>query len=134
MVADKQISQRQACRWIGISLNALKEPVVVKDKDMVLKAEIESLAHRHKQWGVLKIYQRIRKQGGTSNHKRIRRLYRLLGLNLRQETKKKLPDALRKPLPKAVVCNGCWSLDFTSDSLQDGRKFRTAPAFRFEGR
>ena len=101
---------------------------------MVLKAEIESLAHRHKQWGVLKIYQRIRKQGGTSNHKRIRRLYRLLGLNLRQETKKKLPDALRKPLPKAVVCNGCWSLDFTSDSLQDGRKFRTAPAFRFEGR
>ena len=125
MVADKQISQRQACRWIGMSRNALKEPVVVKDKDATLRAQIETLAHRHKQWGVLKIYRRIRKQGGTANHKRIRRLYRLLGLNLRRKTKKKLPDAVRKPLPKAVVCNGCWSLDFTSDSLQDGRKFRT---------
>ena len=57
MVAEKKISRRRACRWrsrvrVGMSRNALQEPAVVKDKDMVLKAEIESLAHRHKQWGV----------------------------------------------------------------------------------
>ena len=56
MVAEKNISRRRACRWrsrvrIGMSRNALQEPAVVEDKDIVLKAEIESLAHRHKQWG-----------------------------------------------------------------------------------
>ena len=56
MVAEKKISRRRACRWrsrvrVGMSRNALQEPAVVKDKDMVLKAELESLAHRHKQWG-----------------------------------------------------------------------------------
>ncbi|MBD2699148.1 DDE-type integrase/transposase/recombinase [Spirosoma sp. BT702] len=38
---------------------------------------------------------------------------------------KRLPSAVRKPLPKATACNHCWSLDFTSDSLTGGRKFRT---------
>jgi putative transposase len=52
-------------------------------------------------------------------------LYRSLGLSLRRKTKKRLPDAVRKPLPKATACNQCWSLDFTSDSLTGGRKFRT---------
>ncbi|WP_338874882.1 hypothetical protein WBJ53_04590 [Spirosoma sp. SC4-14] len=43
---------------------------------------------------------------------------------MRRKTKKRLPDAIRKPLPK-TACNQCWSLDFTSDNLKGGRKFRT---------
>jgi putative transposase len=56
MMTEKKVSQRRACRWIGLSRNALNEPVVVKEKDATLKEQIETLAHRHKQWGVLKIY------------------------------------------------------------------------------
>jgi putative transposase len=52
-------------------------------------------------------------------------LYKKLGLSLRRNTKKRLPDAVRQPLPKAAACNQCWSLDFTSDNLTGGRKFRT---------
>jgi putative transposase len=125
MVDQKQISQRKACRWVGLSRNALAEPVVIKDKDKVLSSRIEQLARRHKHWGVLKIYSRLRKQGELANHKRIRRLYRSLGLSLRRKTKKRLPEAVRRPLPKATACNQCWSLDFTSDNLTGGRKFRT---------
>ena len=125
MVDQKQISQRKACRWVGLSRNALAEPAVIKEKDRVLASRIEQLARRYKHWGVLKIYRRLRKQGELVNHKRIRRLYRSLGLSLRRKTKKRLPDAIRKPLPKATACNKCWSLDFTSDNLTGGRKFRT---------
>lgn len=125
MVSEKKVSRRKACHWIGISRNALAEPVAVKEKDSALKEHIETLAHRHKQWGVLKIYRRLRKQGERVNHKRVRRLYCSLGLNLRRKTRNRLPEAVRKPLVKATVCNECWSLDFTSDSLADGRKFRT---------
>lgn len=121
----KGISQRTACRWVGLSRNALGQPAAVKEKDMALKERIEALAHRHKQWGVLKIYRRLRKLGERVNHKRVRRLYRLSGLNLRRKAKKKLPEAVRKPLAVATERNACWSLDFTSDCLQDGRKFRT---------
>lgn len=78
MVDQKQISQRKACRWrsrvrVGLSRNALAEPVVIKDKDKVLASRIEQLARRHKHWGVLKIYSRLHKQGELANHKRIRR-------------------------------------------------------------
>ncbi len=125
LIDHKQISQRKACRWVGLSRNAIAEPIVIKDKDKVLANRIEQLARRHKQWGVLKIYRRLRKQGELVNHKRVRRLYRSLGLSLRRKTKKRLPDAVRKPLPKATACNQCWSLDFTSDNLTGGRKFRT---------
>ena len=124
-MSEKKVSQRKACHWAGISRNALAEPVAVKEKDSALKERIETLAHRYKQWGVLKIYRRLRKQGERVNHKRVRRLYCSSGLNLRRKTRKRLPEAVRKPLVKASVCNECWSLDFTSDSLTDGRKFRT---------
>ena len=125
LIDQKQTSQRKACRWVGLNRNALVEPAVIKEQDNALASQIEQLARRHKHWGVLKIYRRLRKQGERVNHKRIRRLYRKLGLSLQRRTKKRLPDAVRKPLPKATACNQCWSLDFTSDSLRGGRKFRT---------
>jgi putative transposase len=125
MVDQKRISQRKACDWVGLSRNALAEPALIKEKDRVLSSRIEQLARRHKHWGVLKIYRRLRKLGERVNHKRVRRLYKKLGLSLRRKTKKRLPEAVRKSLPKATACNQCWSLDFTSDSLTGGRKFRT---------
>lgn len=125
MVSEKKVSQRKACRWAGLSRNAIKAPVAAKEKDKSLKESIETLAHKHKQWGVLKIYRRLRKMGQKVNHKRVRRLYRLSNLHLRRKTRKRLPGALRQPLSKADRCNQCWSVDFTSDALRDGRKFRT---------
>ena len=125
MVAEKRISQRKACRWTGLSRNSLAEPVAVKPKDEVLQGRIKQVANRYKHWGLLKIHKKLRKQGETANHKRVRRLYRAAGLSLPRKLKKRLPESVRQPLPKAVACNGCWSLDFTSDALTDGRKFRT---------
>lgn len=130
MINQKRISQRKASGppggcWVGLSRHALIEPAAIKDKDKALASRIEQLARRHKQWGVLKIHRRLRKQGELVNHKKVRRLYRSLGLNLRRRTKKRLPDAVRRPLPKATACNECWSLDFTCDTLTGGRRFRT---------
>ena len=58
LIDQKQISRRKACRWrsrvrVGLSRNALSEPVAIKDKDKALASRIEQLARRHKQWGVL---------------------------------------------------------------------------------
>lgn len=125
MIGSKKLSQRKACRWVGLNRNAMAEPSGFKEEDKALQERVKQLANRYKHWGLLKIYRKLRKQGETANHKRVRRLYRLAGLTLPRKVKKRLPEAVRQPLPKATACNGCWSLDFTTDSLMDGRKFRT---------
>ena len=125
IVGEKGVSQRKACRWVGLSRNTIVEPRAVTDKDESLDKQINQLAKRYQHWGSLKIYHYLRRQGEKANHKRVRRLYCLSGLRLPRKGKKRLPEALGQPLPKATVCNGCWSLDFTSESLSEGRKFRT---------
>jgi len=59
------------------------------------------------------------------NHKRIYRIYKELELNLRIKPKRRIkrdkPDALAVPSAE----NQQWSMDFMSDTLEDGRTFRT---------
>jgi putative transposase len=67
----------------------------------------------------------LRNQGHHWNHKRIRRIYRGLVLNLRRKPEKQLGarTALAPQVP--VQSNLTWSLDFMSDSLSFGRAIRT---------
>lgn len=58
------------------------------------------------------------------NLKRVRRLYNLEGLSLRLKKSKKRVSALRIVPPPATAPNERWSMDFMSDALHDGRRFR----------
>ena len=51
MVAEKHISQRKACRWVGLSRNAIKTLVSLKEKDKVLQERIKQLAKRYTNTG-----------------------------------------------------------------------------------
>jgi putative transposase len=73
---------------------------------------------------VLEIFDRMHNQGHPWNHKRVHRVYCKLRLNLPRRTKKRLPQRLRQPLTVAVAVNAVWALDFMSDSLWSGRRFR----------
>lgn len=118
------LSQRQASRLFHISRCALRYKARRKD-DSEIEAILEQLAEKHKRWGCKKMIQRLRLDGYKWNHKRVRRVYRHMKLNLRVKPKKRLPS--RKPRPLAVPKepNVCWSADFMSDSLTNGRYFRT---------
>ena len=59
------------------------------------------------------------------NHKRTLRIYWALALNLPRRLKKRVPARVKQPLVVPVAANLCWLLDFTSDVLTDGRRFRT---------
>jgi putative transposase len=67
----------------------------------------------------------LKNQGYGWNHKRIHRVYCEMGLNLRVKPKKRLPARDPKPLVQPERANEIWSLDFMSDSLANGRAFRT---------
>lgn len=68
----------------------------------------------------------LRNQGYGWNHKRIHRVYREMKLNLRIKPKKRLPSREPVPLVQPDQVNESWSLDFMSDSLSNGRAFRTS--------
>jgi putative transposase len=59
------------------------------------------------------------------NHKRVYRLYCQEGLNLRvKRPKRRARTAGRMVRVEAGVVNEHWSMDFVSDALFDGRRFR----------
>ena len=118
------LSQRQAGRLFQISRCALRYKAKHKD-DSEIEAVLERLAEKHKRWGCKKMFQRLRLDGYKWNHKRVRRVYRQMGLNLRVKPKKRLPSREPRPLVIPEQPNSCWSADFMSDSLTNGRYFRT---------
>lgn len=67
----------------------------------------------------------IRSKGYKINHKRIERVYRELLLTLPKKVRKKLPKREESLILQPLRENICWSMDFMSDRLMDGRKIRT---------
>lgn len=58
------------------------------------------------------------------NRKKTWRLYREEGLQVRRRKKRRLPPRERLPLTAPERRNARWSLDFVSDALWTGRRFR----------
>ena len=83
------------------------------------------LSDSHKRWGFGLMFRWLRRQGYTWNHKRVYKIYCELSLNLRIKPKKRLPARSPVPLHQPGIPNSFWSMDFMSDSLASGRKFRT---------
>lgn len=82
------------------------------------------LAESKPRWGFGLMFDWLRLHAYEWNHKRVYRVYRELELNLRIKPKKRLPARESVPLDEAQEPNDCWSLDFMSDSLTDGRSYR----------
>lgn len=90
-----------------------------------LEVALRQAAEQHPRWGFWKLYHRLRAQGKQVNHKRLYRIYTMLKLNLRRKSKKRIPDRVKLPLTQPSAPHRTWSLDFMSDALSDGRRFRT---------
>src|SRR5438046_1245506 len=58
------------------------------------------------------------------NHKKLRRLYREERLQVRRRFCRKRAVGTRAPIAVPQGANQRWSLDFASDALSDGRRFR----------
>lgn len=66
----------------------------------------------------------FRAEGRAWNHKRQWRVYRALGLNLRRNTKRRLPNRERIPMTLSLGPDEVWSADFMADALCCGVRFR----------
>lgn len=122
--AEFQLSIRACCRILRLSRTVYHyQPNVDKD-DQVIVA-LSELVERYPRYGFAKLFQLLRRKGSPWNHKRVHRVYCKMGLNIRRKGKKRLPNRNPQPLSVPDVANHSWSVDFMSDSLYDGRTFRT---------
>jgi putative transposase len=76
-------------------------------------------------YGYRRLHILIAREGWRVNHKRVYRLYREEGLAMRKRPPRRRKACLKRDLrPLAAEKNECWSMDFMSDELFDGRRIR----------
>lgn len=119
-----QIHRRRACRLAGLNRATFYYRSCAKDQS-ALRMRIRDIAAARVRYGYRRIHILLQREGWKVNHKRVYRLYRTEGLELRLKMRKKKQAALpRVPCPEATAPNDRWSMDFVSDRLADGRSFR----------
>jgi len=92
---------------------------------MHLREALKEVALRRRRWGYRMLSLVLKRRGFTDNHKRIYRIYREEGLQVRQRRKRKTAKWRGERPLAASGLNQRWSMDFMSDQLADGRKIRT---------
>ena len=76
-------------------------------------------------YGSRRIYTLLRREGWKDNHKRVHRVYKEEGLNLRSKRPRRNKAAAhRLERPDSAGLHQLWSMDFVSDALFNGSKFR----------
>lgn len=117
-----QMSERTSCRLAGLSRTAYRyQPV--PDKDGVLRSRLKLLAVHYPRYGLPMLHSLLKSEKLVINKKRTERLYNEENLQVRTKKRKKLQrPRLVMSLPTKV--NQRWSMDFVSDQLSHGRRFR----------
>jgi putative transposase len=123
LLLEEGCNVSRSCVVAGLARSTYRYKRKPKD-DRRLENHLSALTTKHPAIGFWSCYYRLRNKGEKINHKRLYRVYKAMRLNIRRRSKKRLPERVKQPLIVPTAPNQCWSLDFMSDALADGRKFR----------
>ena len=117
------MSERRACRVIGCQRMTVRYHRRRSD-DPRLRERLVALARERRRFGYRRLLIFLRREGFVVNHKRLFRLYREERLAVRKRRGRKRALGSRTPMPVPALPNELWVLDFVSDQLVCGRRFR----------
>ncbi len=124
MIEQVDLSERRACRLVGLSRDSYRNPPVQDPQTVALSAAIVDIAQVRRRFGYRRIHDLLRPAFPEVNHKRVYRLYSIARLAVRKRKKAKRPANERVPLQIAQRVNEVWSMDFVSDSLANSRRIK----------
>ena len=118
-----EVSQRRACRSIGVDRGSMRYRSRRPD-DEAARARLRELAAVRRRFGYRRLHILLDREGSHMNHKKLRRLYAEERLQVRRRGGRKRALGTRAPMVVPQGPNQRWSMDFVSDALTDGRRFR----------
>jgi putative transposase len=123
MQVEVDLSQRRACGLMEVH-RATCRYRRRRAEDPKLRTRLRELAEVRRRFGYRRLQVLLQREGWRVNHKLIYRLYVEEKLGLRRKRGRKR-SGVRQPLARAMAANQVWSLDFMTDALSSGRRFRT---------
>ncbi len=117
------MSERRACKAIGCCRMTMRYRSTRTD-DAGLRQRMKVIAHERRRFGYRRLHVLLKREGYAINHKKLFRLYREERLAVRRRGGRKRAIGTRAPMLVPIAPNERWSLDFVSDQLTDGRRFR----------
>jgi putative transposase len=124
MVDQFHLSERRACRLVGLSRDSYRHAPEESETNQALSAKLIEIAHDRRRFGYRRIHDLLRPEFAGVNHNRVLRLYQEANLSVRKRRKAKRPLSERVPLQLARAVNEVWSMHFVSDSLASGRRIK----------
>lgn len=119
-----KVSERRACSTLVFARSVVRYESLA-DPQTALRMRLRELAMARVGYGYRRLHILLWREGWRVNHKRVYRLYRDEGLGMRKRTPRRRRACLKRDLrPLAAEKNECWSMDFMSDQLFDGRRIR----------
>ena len=125
LVDAQHTSLRRACRLVGLSTATWRYQRRGRVDNVGLLERLQAHATVRARYGDRRLHTLVAREGIVANHKRVHRVYRDAGLQVRRRRRKRLTRADRVPLPPPAGRGERWSMDFMADTLADGRTFRT---------
>jgi len=118
------VSERRACGLMEL-YRATCRYQSRRPADVQLRVRLRELAEARRRFGYRRLQVLLAREGWQVNHKRVYRLYVEEKLSLRRKRGRKRSGGVRQPLPEPMAANQVWSVDFMTDALSSGRRFRT---------
>ncbi|WP_088580383.1 IS3 family transposase [Burkholderia ubonensis] len=118
------ISERRACRLVGLSRSVLHYEAKPDQENEALTARLVELAHERRRFGYRRLHALVEREGIHANHKRVHRLYREAGLTVRRRRRRHGVMIEREQLALPSGPNEVWSIDFVMDALSNGRRLK----------
>ena len=122
-ITQKNYSQRRACGLVGLEPKTYRY-ASKRPGDGEIRARLRVLAGERRRFGYRRLHILLARDGVRLNHKRLFRLYCEEKLGVRKRGGRKRALGTRSPMTLPEAANQRWSLDFVSDALSNGRRFR----------
>ena len=141
------VSIRRSCRVLEVDTSTYHYKSR-RPGQAALEGRIREICQTRVRYGYRRVHVQLQREGWRINQKKTRRIYRELGLQLRNKTpKRRVKAKLRDDRRPATRSNEIWAMDFVHDQLATGQKLRVltivdtfsrfspalAPRFTFRG-